>query len=46
LTLSADYSFDKTLKLKASWLAVDNASSVDLYDYDKTMLTVGFSKLF
>lgn len=46
LMLSATYSFDKTLKLKAGWLFVDNASSVDIYDYEKTIMTLGISKLF
>ena len=46
LTLSVDYRFDKSLKLKTSLLFMNNESTVDLYDYDKTMMTIGVSKLF
>lgn len=46
LTLAAEYRFDKSLKLKASALFVNNESTVEFYDYDKTMVLLGVSKLF
>ena len=46
LALGADYRFDKTFKLRTRLQYIDNASTVDIYDYDKTMVTIGLSKLF
>jgi len=46
LTLSADYRFDRTLKLTAKYQYTDNDSSVDRYSYDKSVFKVGISKLF
>ena len=46
LALSADYRFDKTLKLTTKFQHTDNASSVDQYIYDKSILKIGLSKLF
>lgn len=46
LSLSSDYRFDKTFKLTGKLQFTDNASSVDRYNYDKTSLRVGISKLF
>ena len=46
LTLSADYRFDRTLKLFARYQYTDNDSSMDRYTYDKSVFKVGVSKLF
>lgn len=46
LALSADYVFDRTLKLTTKYQYTDNASSVDRYNYDKSIIKVGLSKLF
>ncbi len=46
LGLSADYRFDKTLKLTTSYQYTDNVSSVDRYTYDKSVIRIGLSKLF
>ena len=45
-SLSVDYRFDKTFKLKTDVTFISNESTVDQYDYDKTLMTVGISKLF
>jgi len=46
LAFSADYRFDKTLKLTAKYQYLDNVSTVDRYTYDKSIIKVGLSKLF
>jgi len=46
LALSADYRFDKTLKLTAKYQHLDNSSTVDRYTYDKSIIKIGLSKLF
>jgi Tfp pilus assembly protein PilF len=46
LSLSADYRFDRTLKLTAKYQYTDNDSTVDRYIYDKSVFKIGISKLF
>lgn len=46
LILRADYRFNKTLKLNTQLQFTDNASTVERYDYDKTLFKVGLSKTF
>ena len=46
LALSADYYFDRTFKFTTSVQYTDNASSVDRYSYDKSIIKIGLSKLF
>ena len=46
LTLSADYRFDRTLKLFARYQYTDNDSSMERYTYDKSVFKIGLSKLF
>ena len=46
LTLSADYRFDRTLKLFARYQYTDNDSSMDRYVYEKSVFKVGLRKLF
>jgi tetratricopeptide (TPR) repeat protein len=46
LTLSADYHFDRTFKFTSKYQYIDNESSVDRYNYDKSIIRVGLSKLF
>lgn len=46
LTLSSDYRFDPTFKFTAKFQYTDNASTVDRYIYDKSVIKVGLSKLF
>lgn len=46
LTLSADYHFDRTFKFTSRYQYIDNESSVDRYNYDKSIIKIGFSKLF
>ena len=44
--LSADYHIDPTFKLTAKYQYIDNASTVDQYNYDKSIIKIGLSKLF
>ena len=44
--LSTDYRFDKTLKLTAKYQYTDNASTLDQYSYDKSVIKIGLKKLF
>jgi len=44
--LSVDYRFDKTLKLTTSYQYTDNASTVDRYTYDKSIIKIGLNKSF
>jgi hypothetical protein len=44
--LSAEYLIDKTFRLTTKYQLVDNSSSVDRYNYDKSIFKVGLSKLF
>jgi tetratricopeptide (TPR) repeat protein len=46
VALSVDYHYDKTLKFGSKYLYIDNTSSVDRYSYDKSIITIGLSKLF
>ncbi|MBT8119987.1 MAG: tetratricopeptide repeat protein [Gammaproteobacteria bacterium] len=46
LSLSADYRFDRTMKLTAKYQYTDNDSTVDRYIYDKSVFKIGMSKLF
>ena len=46
LTLSSDYHIDRTFKLSAQYQYIDNASTLDQYDYDKSIIQIGLSKLF
>jgi len=41
-----DYRIDTTLALKSNVRYIDNVSTVDIYTYDKTVITLGLSKLF
>jgi len=41
-----DYRIDKTTKLRGRLEYINNASTVNVYDYDKSMISVGISKLF
>ena len=43
---SVDYRFDKTFKLRTKLQYIDNQSTVDRYEYDKTQISVGLSKRF
>jgi len=45
-SLYADYRFDKTFKLRAKVEHTDNSSTEDVFDYRRTVYTVGLSKLF
>lgn len=44
--LSTDYYFDRTFKLTAKYQYTDNASTIERYAYDKSIIKVGLSKLF
>lgn len=44
--LTSDYHFDRTLKLTAQYQYTDNVSTVDQYNYDKSIVKIGLSKLF
>lgn len=41
-----DYYIDPTLIIKGNVKYIDNESTVDIYTYDKTMISLGLSKLF
>jgi hypothetical protein len=41
-----DYYIDQTLLVKGNVKYIDNESTVDIYTYDKTMISLGLSKLF
>jgi tetratricopeptide (TPR) repeat protein len=41
-----DYYIDPTLLIKSNVKYIDNESTVDIYTYDKTMISLGLSKLF
>jgi len=43
---SANYRFDKTMKLKMKLEYTDNSSSDDLYIYDRQVIAVSLNKLF
>ena len=47
-TLAAylDYFIDPTLQVKSNIKYIENDSTVDIYTYDKTMISMGLSKLF
>jgi len=45
-SIGLDYLFSKTLRLKSKLEHVSNRSSVDIYDYEKTRIMLGLSKLF
>ncbi|MGB5396286.1 MAG: outer membrane beta-barrel protein, partial [Gammaproteobacteria bacterium] len=44
--LSSDYRFDKTFKFTAQYQYTDNASTLDQYSYDKSVIKAGLSKMF
>jgi hypothetical protein len=44
--LYADYRFDRTFKLRAKVEHTDNSSTEDVFDYRRTVYTVGLNKLF
>jgi len=46
VALSTDYYFDRTFKVAAKYQYIDNASTIDRYSYDKSIIKVGLSKLF
>lgn len=46
LALSTDYYFDRTFKFTAKYQYTDNASTIERYAYDKSIIKVGLSKLF
>lgn len=46
LVADADYRLDKTTKLRTRIEYIDNASTLDIYDYDKSVISIGLSKLF
>jgi hypothetical protein len=46
LALSSDYRFDRTFKLTAKYQYTDNTSTVGRYEYDKSIIKLGLSKLF
>lgn len=46
LGLSADYHINKTLKLISNYQYIDNASTLDQYNYDKSIIKIGLRKLF
>jgi len=41
-----DYFIDPTLQIKSNIKYIENDSTVDIYTYDKTMISLGLSKLF
>lgn len=41
-----DYFIDPTLQIKSNIKYIENDSTVDIYTYDKTMISIGMSKLF
>lgn len=45
-SIGLDYLFSKTLRLKSKLEHIRNQSSVDIYDYEKTKIMLGLSKLF
>jgi hypothetical protein len=46
LALSVDYYFDRTFKLSTRYQYIDNASTQDRYEYEKSIIKLGFSKIF
>lgn len=46
LALSVDYHFDRTFKFTSKYQYTDNESTVDRYNYDKSIIKIGLSKLF
>lgn len=46
LALSVDYHFDRTFKLTTKYQYTDNESTVERYNYDKSIIKIGLSKLF
>ena len=46
LSALLDYRIDNTFSVKADVKYIDNDSTVDLYTYDKTVISLGLSKLF
>lgn len=41
-----DYFIDPSLQVKSNIKYIENDSTVDIYTYDKTIISIGFSKLF
>ena len=41
-----DYLFNKTLKLRTKLIHTENESTLDVYDYNKTVISIGLSKSF
>jgi hypothetical protein len=46
LNVLLDYRIDPTLALKSNVKYIENDSTVDIYTYDKTVISFGVSKLF
>lgn len=46
LKVLLDYRIDPTLALKSNVTYIQNESTVDIYTYDKTVISLGVSKLF
>jgi tetratricopeptide (TPR) repeat protein len=46
LALSVDYRIDTKLKIHSKLKFMENDSSVDTYNYDKSIITIGVKKLF
>lgn len=46
LALTSNYHIDRTLKLTAQYQYTDNASTAEQYNYDKSIVKIGLSKLF
>ena len=46
LAVAADYHFDKTFKLTGKLQYINNESTVDRYEYDKSIVKIGLGKSF
>lgn len=46
IAFSTDYRFDNTFKLTSKLQFTDNTSTVDRYNYDKSVIKIGLSKSF
>ena len=44
--IEADYRLDKKTRLRTKLQHISNESTLDIYDYDKSVLTVGLTRLF
>ena len=46
IAFSVDYRFNKTFKFTTNYQYIDNTSTVDRYNYDKSIIKAGLSKSF